>query len=76
MLIHMEETDVFSIRRDVSESVNAECPIITTCPRCGKEVVLNAKSPSGDEDRVSHFNCRITFELMAQRWDLVISSKG
>lgn len=76
MKIELGETDRFVVTRDVSEDVEKNNAVHITCPRCGQDVTLNARSASGEEDRESHFKCRIVFELRPKGYDLVITGNG
>lgn len=75
MKIEIGETDRFELRRAAPMDVD-ENSLVLDCPRCGKEVVLNARSSSGEEDSERHPQCRMTFELRPTGYDLIIKGNG
>lgn len=74
MKIEIGETDKFTVTREVT--LKDGNSLVFSCPRCGKEVVLNAKSPSGEETYERHFDCKIEFELKPIGFNLVITGNG
>ena len=74
MKIELNETAKFQIVEEVT--LDNGNTLMLACPRCGKEVILNAKSPSGDEYLERHVSCRMEFELRPTGYQLVMTGNG